>query len=46
MINRKGVQIKREVIGGKKNKTIMTIEEFDKEENVYRPKQFKPKVDR
>jgi len=37
-----GVQIKREVIG-KKNKTIMTIEEFDKEENVYRPKQFKPK---
>ena len=29
---------------GKKNKTIMTIEEFEKPENLYRPKQFKPKV--
>ena len=37
-----GCKIKREMIG-KKNKTIMTIEEFEKAENVYRPKQFKPK---
>ena len=37
-----GCKIKREMIG-KKNKTIMTIEEFEKTENVYRPKQFKPK---
>ena len=37
-----GCKIKREMIG-KKNKTIMTIEEFEKPENVYRPKQFKPK---
>jgi len=37
-----GCKIKREMIG-KKNKTIMTIEEFEKPENLYRPKQFKPK---
>ena len=37
-----GCKIKRETIG-KKNKTIMTIEKFEKAENVYRPKQFKPK---
>ena len=37
-----GCKIKREIIG-KKNKTIMTIERFEKPENVYRPKQFKPK---
>ena len=37
-----GCKIKREIIG-KKNKTIMTIEEFEKPENVYRPKQFKAK---
>ena len=29
---------------GKQNKTIMTIEKFEKAENVYRPKQFKPKT--
>jgi hypothetical protein len=37
-----GCKIKREMIG-KKNKTIMTIEEFEKPENVYRSKQFKTK---
>ena len=37
-----GCKIKREMIG-KKNKTIMTIEEFEKPKNLYRPKQFKPK---
>ena len=37
-----GCKIKREMIG-KKNKTIMIIEEFEKPENLYRPKQFKPK---
>ena len=37
-----GCKIKREMIG-KQNKTIMTIEKFEKAENVYRPKQFKPK---
>ena len=37
-----GCSIKREMIG-KKNKTIMTIDEFEKPENVYRPKQFKQK---
>ena len=37
-----GCSIKREVIG-KKNKTIMTIDEFEKPENVYRPKEFKTK---
>ena len=38
-----GCKIKRETIG-KKNKTIMTIEKFEKAENVYHPKQFKPKT--
>ena len=38
-----GCKIKREMIG-KHNKTIMTIEKFEKIENVYRPKQFKPKT--
>ena len=37
-----GCNIKREMIG-KKNKTVMTIGEFEKQDNVYRPKQFKPK---
>ena len=37
-----GCKIKREIIG-KKNKTIMNIEEFEKPENVYRSKQFKTK---
>ncbi len=37
-----GCNIKREMIG-KKNKTVMTIGEFEKPDNVYRPKQFKPK---
>ena len=37
-----GCNIKREMIG-KKHKTVMTITEFEKAENVYRPKQFKPK---
>ena len=37
-----GCKVGREVIG-KKNKSIMIIEEFEKPDNVYRPKQFKPK---
>jgi len=37
-----GVQIKRETLG-KKSKSIMVIEEFERQDNVYRPKQFKPK---
>ena len=37
-----GIQIKRETIG-KKSKSIMVIEEFERQDNVYRPKQFKPK---
>ena len=38
-----GCKEKREMIG-KKNKSIMTIDQFEKGAEVYRPKQFNPKT--
>ena len=37
-----GCEIIRETVG-KKKKAIMIIDEFEKTENVYRPKEFKQK---
>ena len=37
-----GCEIVRETVG-KKKITVTSVKEFTKQDNVYRPKQFKPK---